>query len=166
MDRKKEIVLLAIDPSTVNLGWALYKNSKPMAEGCWQPGKIDSPLDLLSRLQDFLDDVYNEKIDVVAIEKPFMRNRNNSAISLTMLRQVKAWCKACDSDYVEYGNLTVKRVVAGHGDADKEEVYFAVKHLMLTRKTKENIKYFHDISDAHAVAQTAIICDFQPLDRK
>lgn len=161
--------LLALDPGTHNLGWACYDGGKVVADGLWQPEWI-SPLDYLTQLETFLREKRAKyDVDTIAAEQMFLsfaHGAKSAALLNVSVDQMLAWCKARALSFHAFSNGTVKKAVTGDGRADKDVVRRQTVHLVTeaTRKiinkmsdaTKTRRDLLYNVTDAHAVAQTAI----------
>ncbi len=156
-------MVLAIDPSTSSLGWAVYAGPlTPVADGfvAWE---YDSPLDFLAKLTDWLvgmDAKY--EVTALATERTFMSPYQGKAAALlnVSVNQIASWCAAKGIPCVQISNGTVKKNSAGRGNAKKREVLAAMRSRMskeahaLTVPLKGESAPIFDIADAHAVAQS------------
>lgn len=167
------MTILAIDPGTHALGWAIYEDGKAGSDGLWRP-EWKSPLDYLTQLENFLatcdpDARGRPAFDTLATEQMFIdpfRGAKNSALLAVSVKQMRAWALEAGVEFHEFSNGTVKKAVAGNGRAKKGAVLLQTRHLVsdATRKAiramsdaaKTRRELLMNVSDAHAIALTAL----------
>lgn len=88
--------------------------------------------------------------DSFAIEAPFFGKNVQSMLKLGRAQGVAiAAAMGAGLNVCEYSPKKIKQSITGNGNADKEQVWKMLQHILLIRET--SIKYF-DASDALAVA--------------
>jgi Holliday junction resolvasome RuvABC endonuclease subunit len=144
------------------MGYAVYRDGEMLVDGYHQ-FTATSPLHYLEELATFLwkmDDAF--RLDALATESMFVdvrRGGNRAALLNVSVVQMEAWC-VDRVRFLRYQNSTVKRLVAGRGGAEKEEVYRAVeRHMSEAAKALPKV-HRYDVSDAHAIAWTAIVSKY------
>ena len=162
--------LLAIDPGTRHLGWAVYAEGTVVTDGLWEP-EWTSPLDYLTQLEKFLQEKRAEyDFDTLAAEQMFLsfaHGAKSAALLNVSVDQMLAWCKERALSFHAFSNGTVKKAVTGDGKADKGLVRRQTIHLV-TETTRKAINRMSDaaktrrdllenVTDAHAIAQTTIV---------
>ena len=144
--------VLGVDPGTVVTGWGVIDARRGVihhvASGTIRAGRGDvaSRLGLIyAALGAVLGD---HAPDVVSLERNFLARNVQSAFRLGEARGVAmAAAAACSVPLSEYTPATIKKIVTGHGGADKAAVQAAVGRLLgLTRK------FAADEADALAAA--------------
>ena len=153
------VSIIGLDPSISSTGWGVVR--------FWEDGTIDArwgtiPTSAKSDIDARLRVLHDAIVAVVesdgrafeaAMETPFMGRNAQTALKLSMAQAaLSLGLSACRPGLVigRYPPATVKKVVAGHGRADKEEVCQAViAHLGLGERPASS-----DASDALAVAYT------------
>lgn len=149
--------ILGIDPGTNRIGWGFVEGVNGKTTHHFH-GCIDIPpnTDITIYLQEIhttllsLIDSYQPKY--AAIEKLFFQRNHKTAMKVSQARGVIILALAERGiPFLEYAPNTVKRVVAGAGNADKKMVQTKVAAVL---KLKEVPKP-DDAADALAVAITA-----------
>ena len=149
------MIILGIDPGTINCGYAIIEliNKKPRL---LEAGLIKMKSRILQeQILEFIEafDLIksNHKIDEVAIEDMFFAFNPKSVIKLAQFRGAISLKVLLEfGNFSEYTPLQVKKAVTGNGKAQKEQVAFMVKRIL---NIKKEIKPL-DITDAIAVALT------------
>jgi crossover junction endodeoxyribonuclease RuvC len=117
-------------------------------------------------VQHSLDKYARNGSCVVAVEKTFVAHNSASSLALAMARG--ALLTACANYTVyEYSPATIKRIVAGNGQADKEAVLAALPTLLkdlppvaqLTTQGGGKRTPLYDASDALAIALCCALRD-------
>ena len=146
--------ILGIDPGSRYCGYGVVERAgvgrvRYVECGILEPGR-DRPLHLrLAEILDGIREVISElKPRVVAVEGVFHGVNARSALQLGHSRGVALVAAGeRDLDVFEYAPATVKRAVAGHGQASKEQVSAMVRALLDLQRPPRL-----DASDALAVA--------------
>src|SRR5581483_1297750 len=146
--------ILGIDPGSRYCGYGVVERVAAGRVrygecGILEPGR-DRPLHLrLAEILDGIREVIQElQPRVVAVEGVFHGVNARSALQLGHSRGVALVAAGeRDLDVFEYAPATVKRAVAGHGRASKEQVGAMVRSLLDLQRTPRL-----DASDALAVA--------------
>jgi len=147
-------VILAIDPGTIKMGYAIVKNSgnqlRLVSMGTLL---LASYKDVYVRLQKIHHTVCEliaiHEPTTFAIEAPFFGKNVQSMLKLGRAQGVAiAAAMQHGIAVTEYSPKKVKQSVTGNGNASKEQVWKMLQQLF---SIKEDPKYF-DASDALAVA--------------
>jgi len=156
MDSK---VILGIDPGSYNTGFGIIK----ICVKTKKPTYITSGIVKLSHITEFdaklvelykniSEIVYHYKPDIGAIEDLFVYKNVKSAIKLSHARAACILALAnANIKFRSYSPRLVKKIVTGHGGADKDSVQYMVKSI-LNLPSNHIIKA--DASDALAIALT------------
>lgn len=148
-------VILGIDPGTVVMGYGIISvtNGKPALMEM-SILKLSATLDHYQRLQAIHEKV-TELIarfrpDGFAIEAPFFGKNVQSMLKLGRAQGVAiAAAIAAGLQVSEYSPKKVKQSITGNGNADKDQVWRMLQHIMQLQHA--DLKYL-DSSDALAVA--------------
>lgn len=155
--------ILGIDPGSRVIGFALLGATKalPLGPRDWvvlDAGvlRASSELSMTERLGEIHNALHDLAVELnptaVAIEKSFHGVNSATAIKLGEARGALISAVArLGLPIYEITPAQVKRLVAGHGAASKEQVYMALQALMGFNKGRLP----HDASDALAIALTA-----------
>ncbi len=151
---QKEEIILAIDPGTNVLGYAVVekvgKNIKALEVDVL---KLNTKVDMSTRMKIIFDFIV-EKInayhpDILALEAPFFGKNVQSMLKLGRVQGICISAGLSQSiPFVEFPPKRVKQSVTGNGNASKEQVF---KMLAMMNLISEQPKYL-DASDALAVA--------------
>jgi crossover junction endodeoxyribonuclease RuvC len=149
------LIILGIDPGTINCGYALIKkekNSLILIEAGLIKIKEKILQHQMVELCEGLDIIFeNHKIDQVAIEDIFFAFNPKTVLKLAQFRgALSLKILQVFGNFHEYTPLQVKKAVTGNGKAAKEQVSFMVKKIL---GIKREIKPL-DITDAIAIALT------------
>ena len=152
------MIILGIDPGTINLGYAIIKKDGRKFT-LIEAGLIKMKERVLQHqvveMVEGLDVIFeNYKIDKVAMEDIFFAHNPKTVLKLAQFRGAMS-LKILQSfgNFEEYTALQVKKTVVGNGKADKKQVAFMVKKLLNITKEIKPL----DITDAMAVA---LACGF------
>ncbi len=149
------MIILGIDPGTINCGYAIIEKSKnrvTLLEAGLIKIKEKELQYQIAELVEGLDTVLKDRvIDEVAIEDIFYAYNPKTFIKLAQFRGALSLKILQDfGNFSEYTPLQVKKAVTGNGKSKKEQVAFMVKRIL---KITKEIKPL-DITDAIAVALT------------
>jgi crossover junction endodeoxyribonuclease RuvC len=151
------VIILAIDPGTAIIGYALVNHTKGLAPKILSYGTIQTPKNIppSDRLKVIYDDIQvllaTSKPDVVAMESLFFFRNVNTAMPVAEARGVMLLaCAQNNMPATSYTPMQVKMAVTGHGKADKKAVQEAVKDLFGLAKIPKP----DDAADALAIAWT------------
>ncbi len=149
------MLILGIDPGTINCGYALIKketNKLTLVEaGIIKMKAEDLQFQIPQMVEGFEQIFKTHKIDEVAMESMFFAHNPKTVIKLAQFRGA-LMLKVLQEfgNFSEYTPLQVKKAVTGKAKASKEQVAYMVQRLL---GIKKEIRPF-DISDAMAVAIT------------
>jgi crossover junction endodeoxyribonuclease RuvC len=155
VNKGKKLLILGIDPGTINCGYAIIKKEKNSLV-LIEAGLIKIKEKILQyqivELCEGLDIIFeNHKIDQVAIEDIFFAFNPKTVLKLAQFRgALSLKILQVFGNFHEYTPLQVKKAVTGNGKAAKEQVAFMVKKIL---GIKQEIKPL-DITDAIAIALT------------
>lgn len=154
------MLILGIDPGTATTGYGIINaNHKVLNAIDWglietekngEPGKrLNSiHLQMTTLLKKFTP-------DVVAIEKLFFATNAKTAMAVGQATGVMIFTAArYKKEVVEYAPMTIKKMVAGDGRADKKLVQKAVREFLGAKVRSQNKgkTHFDNAADALAVA--------------
>lgn len=175
------MIILGIDPGTATTGYGLLRingDNTPTAMkfGLIETPKTASPAKRLHRIYYQLDSVFNKyNPDMMVIEKVFFATNAKTAIRVGQAQGIML-LKAAEAHVpvFEYSPMTIKKLVAGHGRADKSMVQASVRrYLGPSIKPKKGRKtYFDDSADAlavalcHSIAEKLITAYEETIDKK
>lgn len=154
--------VLGIDPGTQNLGWGLITcdssgNIKSVDFGCIQAPRKGSFYERLAYLDGKLEELCQKfQPNRAIIEKIFLGKSVDSAFKLGHIRGIcAARCQAAGAQVEEVAARSVKKIITGSGNADKQIVQtFLYQQLNI----KTPIKSL-DASDALALAFCGVLQD-------
>lgn len=155
------MVILGIDPGTATTGYGIVRidsNTKitPIKFDLIETSKERAPEKRLWRIHDQLLQIINTyKPQEMAIEKVFFATNRKTAIRVGQAQGVMLLAAAhANLPVIEYAPGTIKKIVAGNGRADKNEVQVAVRSFLGNGvKSKKGKKtHFDNAADALAVA--------------
>ena len=152
---KYKMIILGIDPGTINMGYALISLEKrkiSLIEAGVIKIKSESLQYQIPQMVEALDNIFKRyEIDEVAMEDIFYAKNPATVIKLAQFRgAIMLKLLQEFGEFKEYTALQVKKALTGKAKATKEQVNFMVKRLL---NIKKEIKPY-DISDAMAVAIT------------
>lgn len=149
------MIILGIDPGTINCAYAIIKKEKNRVV-LIEAGLIKIKERILQRqiveLCEGLDIIFeNHKIDEVSIEDIFFAFNPKTVLKLAQFRgALSLKVLQVFGNFHEYTPLQVKKAVTGNGKATKEQVSFMVKRILGIKKEIKPL----DITDAIAIALT------------
>ncbi|MBX4206015.1 crossover junction endodeoxyribonuclease RuvC [Candidatus Microgenomates bacterium] len=162
------MLVLGIDPGTATTGFGVIElNHDGLKVIDW--GLIETSKDTLAHkrlakiyeeLSELIDKV---KPDVFVIEKVFFANNAKTAISVGQAIGVMLLSAAyADVQVVEYSPMTIKKVLAGNGRADKKLMQQSVRKYLgaKVRSAKRKKTHFDNAADGLAIA----LCHLMHLD--
>lgn len=153
-------IILGIDPGTRIAGYAFLRSKKKcpfratdffiLDAGAL---KVDSSLDYTERIAllhgAIFDLISTYKPDTCVLEKAFLDKNVNSALKLGEVRGAFiAAAGRCQVEVREVSPTQVKKTIAAHGRADKEQVSLAIKAQL--GFDRGSLPY--DVTDALAIA--------------
>ncbi|MHA4843722.1 crossover junction endodeoxyribonuclease RuvC [Flavitalea antarctica] len=148
-------VILGVDPGTVVMGYGVISvtNNKPLLLEM-SILKLSAKLDQYQRLEAIhhkISELINHfHPDCFAIEAPFFGKNVQSMLKLGRAQGVAiAAAIAAGLEVSEYSPKKVKQSVTGNGNADKDQVWKMLQHILQIQHF--DLKYL-DSSDALAVA--------------
>lgn len=152
--QKPAKIILGIDPGTLIMGYGIIEvNGQQVTMKEMQVLKLSGKKDNHQRLQ-----LIHQKIESLikkykphefAIEAPFFGKNVQSMLKLGRAQGVAiAAAMSAGLTVTEYSPKKIKQSITGNGNADKEQVWKMLCHLL---SLKEEPEYF-DASDALAVA--------------
>lgn len=155
------MIILGIDPGTTAIGFAALQSGRPprLLEAGLFPITAPDPAQRLAELHRALTSlIARTKPEAVAVEKLFFAKNAKTAMAVAEARGAILLTAALHRVSVyEYAPAEIKKIVAGHGRADKKEVQ---KMVLMTMKETKTLRARDDVFDAIAVA---LACHFQEL---
>jgi crossover junction endodeoxyribonuclease RuvC len=154
MVKKKETIILGIDPGTAITGWGVIKETKKkvgvVAYGCIETSKNKTDVQRLKETANDLEAIIKEyQPDEMAIEELFFFKNLKTAIKVAQSRGVLMYVTTQNKISVdEYTPLQIKQALTGYGRADKKQMQLMVQQIL---KLKD-IPKPDDAADALAVA--------------
>lgn len=159
------MIILGIDPGTATTGYGVLEISYPSKDkikyyardyGLIETDKNSNPGDRLSKIHGDLDRIVRiNQPDIIAIEKVFFATNAKTAIRVGQAQGVMLMCAAQNNvEVFEYSPMTIKKIVAGHGRADKIQIQKSIQVTLgesVRSKPKEKT-HFDNAADALAVA--------------
>jgi len=149
------MIILGIDPGTINCGYAIIEKTKQktilLEAGLIKIKQKELQHQIVELVEGLDTALKGRKIDEVAIEDIFYAYNPKTFIKLAQFRGALSLKILQDfGNFSEYTPLQVKKAVTGNGKSKKEQVAFMVKRIL---KITKEIKPL-DITDAIAVALT------------
>ncbi len=147
-----ELVILGMDPGTVNFGYGLirqYNNDyEYLASGVLRVSGKRSLQERLKFIYSGLEEVIERyRPDVAVIEKIFFAGGVRASLGLSYSRAVALLAIAQhEIPLYEYSTLEVKRAVTGYGKAEKYQVSEMVRRILSLPERPP-----HDSADALAL---------------
>lgn len=152
---KSPKIILGIDPGTIVMGYGILSvNGSALQMLEMNVLKLKSTQDNYSRLHSIFEKV-NDLIkqyqpDCFAIEAPFFGKNVQSMLKLGRAQGVAiAAAIAAGLEVCEYSPRKIKQSITGNGNAEKEQVWKMLQHIL---KLQESTTAYLDASDALAVA--------------
>jgi crossover junction endodeoxyribonuclease RuvC len=119
--------ILAIDPGTRNLGYALLAGDDLLYQGVKVIKKQSSPHETLNACRKtVLSLIKHLNPTVLALEKTFIGQTRRTALLNVFGDEIKAIARRKELTLVAYAPSTIKKLISGNGWADKREVANAV----------------------------------------
>ncbi len=152
---KSPKIILGIDPGTLVMGYCVISvngNTLQMLE--MNVLKLKANQDNYSRLHTIYERVaeliVQYKPHCFAIEAPFFGKNVQSMLKLGRAQGVAiAAAMAAGLEVCEYTPRKIKQSITGNGNADKEQVWKMLQHILMLQ---EHNPTYYDASDALAVA--------------
>lgn len=157
MRKKKNIKILAIDPGTRNIGFALLDKSMLVHSGV-KTIFSTKPQEKLKYGKKIILRLINDfQPDILAVEKTFFGNNKHSKLLNTFTKQIRIIGKQKGLKVLNIATNSVRKAICGNGAASKDEVAIAVVYrfpelhpfLISNRRWKE--EYFRNMFDAVAL---------------
>lgn len=147
------MITLGIDPGTAILGWGVVSGEQEPAivdVGVIQTSSPEPMPERLLKLHDgLLQVIENHRPDVMAVEQLFFARNVTNALAVGQARGVALLAAARFGIPVfEYKPSEVKLTVAGHGNADKQQMQVMVQLVL----GLDDVPRPDDAADALAVA--------------
>lgn len=149
--------ILAIDPGTHELGYAVFEDHDLVDYGVKSPPSSKRPRELLTYMDTTLLRFFAErKPDVLVLEQNNFEHLKQNALLVLAVTRMKAMARKHGVDCVEYAPRTVRHAVCANGDASKRDLSKIVAarfpelryYLESNRKWRE--RYYGNIFDAVA----------------
>lgn len=172
------MTILAIDPSSTSLGYAVWTSrgdswtgAKPVKDGYMEPDKT-SPRHTLESIEAFVLPFLPHEgiggstaVDAVACEQMFLVGfqGDRTALLSVIPKQIEYLCREAGIPFVLVNVGAVKKAVGANALQKlqpklktKQAVYASVERYMSDEAKALPLSHRLDVSDAHAVALTAI----------
>jgi len=158
MKAARKTKVLAIDPGTREMGIALLENGEPVYHAVKTIRKRASPQKQLQEAQRIVARLLRDfRPTVVVAEKTFVARNRSAALLNVLFDEIRATVRRRGIPFASLASSTVKKVIAGNGQATKEEVakvivtkYPELKvYLSQDRKWKQ--RYHENMFDAVAL---------------
>ncbi len=154
------MLILGLDPGTATTGFGLIKKEgkqiTSLEFGLIETKKeMSSPKRLISIHQQIKKIIKQHKPDVIAMERLFFAANAKTAMEVGRACGIMIFTAARENlEVFEYAPMTIKKVIAGSGKADKKMVQKAVRKVLGAKvRSKKNGKtHFDNAADALAVA--------------
>lgn len=147
-------IILGIDPGTLNMGYSVLQvNGKVLKMITMDVVKLSSKKDMYERLQ-VIHQTMHDLIRAycpqeLAIEAPFFGKNVQSMLKLGRAQGIAiAVAMQCGMPVTEYSPRKIKQSITGNGNADKEQVWKMLQHILSLTARQSSL----DASDALAVA--------------
>ena len=154
MHQKPSRIILGIDPGTIMMGYSIIQTGSVLRMIEMDVLKLNPKLDHYKRLQ-----LIHEKVTKLivqhtphccAIEAPYFGKNVQSMLKLGRAQGVAiAAAMHAGIDVCEYSPRKIKQSITGNGNADKEQVWKMLQHILTLQAN--SIEHL-DASDALAVA--------------
>jgi crossover junction endodeoxyribonuclease RuvC len=154
--QKPAKIILGIDPGTLLMGYGIIEvNGSQVKMREMQVLKLSSKKDNHERLQlihqKVVELIIQFKPHEFAIEAPFFGKNVQSMLKLGRAQGVAiAAAMSAGLPVTEYSPKKVKQSVTGNGNADKEQVWKMLCHLLSLQEKQQPVSW--DATDALAVA--------------
>lgn len=154
------MLILGIDPGTATTGYGLLKilpdGYEAVDFGLIETEKNGEPGKRLVSIHSQMTKIIKaHSPDVIAIEKLFFATNAKTAMRVGQALGIMIYSAAKQKTQVfEYAPGTIKKVVAGHGRADKKDVQKSLRKVLgaKVRSKKKQKTHFDNAADALAVA--------------
>ena len=159
--------VLGIDPGTINTGWGVIDSDGPRFTyvdcGVIEAGRGEVPARLAVIAEELALVIQRYRADEVGLESNFVAKNVRSAMRIGEARGViMATTAAAGMRLGEYAPRAIKKAVAGHGSAGKEQVQQAIAQILgLTGPPAEDaadalaVGICHALSSAYAAKVSA-----------
>jgi crossover junction endodeoxyribonuclease RuvC len=168
------MIILGIDPGTATTGYGVIEFDhnilRSLGFGLIETDKNGEPASRLLEIhQEMLVILEKHKPNVIAIEKLFFATNAKTAIRVGQAQGVMLLCAASVNVPVfEYSPMTIKKLIAGNGRADKIMVQKAVRKVLGrgVRSKARKKTHFDNSADALAVALCHIYSSTSSVKRE
>lgn len=154
------MLILGLDPGTATTGFGVIKKEgkkiTSLDFGLIETKKeMSSPQRLILIHQEIKKIIKQHKPDVIAMERLFFAANAKTAMDVGRACGIMIFTAAkANLEVFEYAPMTIKKIIAGSGKADKKMVQKAVRKVLGAKvRSKKNGKtHFDNAADALAVA--------------
>lgn len=123
MKRRKNHTILAIDPGTRELGFAVFDGEELLYHGVKSIKVTGSPNDRLQKGRMIIERMFKDfDPDVLAIEKTFFANNRNTSLLNVLIDELVTMAKRRGCRVIPLAASTVKKAICGNGRAPKIDV--------------------------------------------
>ena len=120
---KNNLKILAIDPGTREMGFALLERERPIYYGVKTIRRKRSPNEALREGRKIILRLIKDlRPDILVVEKAFFYNNRSAALLNVFVDEIKAIAKRKGLRFLSFSPSTVKKFIAKNGWARKQEV--------------------------------------------
>lgn len=163
MSLKTKTRILALDPGTRHLGIAVLEDGALLYHGVHSFRHQDSPHAMLTLGRELVARLIHDfRPRVLAVEKTFFANNRNTALLNVFAEEIKAVGRRFGLKVLAFAPSTVKKIIAGTGQATKREVARAVVarfpelKVYLTQDRLWKERFYGNMFDAVAIGLIAV----------
>lgn len=159
---RSKMRILAIDPGTRELGFALFERGRPLYYGVKTIQAL-TPHGRLKEAREFILNLVRDfQPEILVSEKAFFAKSKNVSLLNVLVDEIEVIAKRKRLSFLSYAPSTVKKYISGNGRASKREVakvvvaeYPELKvYLNQDRAWKE--RYHQNMFDALALGMMAL----------
>lgn len=150
--------ILAIDPGTKHMGVAFIDNGALIYNAVKSIRNRNSPHEILQEGRQIIARLIKDfRPQVLVIEKTFFAKNRNSALLNVFYDEIRNIARRKGLKIIGFAPSTMKKMIAGNGQASKEEVARVVVSkypelkVFLTQDRKWKAKFHHNMFDAVAL---------------
>jgi crossover junction endodeoxyribonuclease RuvC len=143
------MLILGIDPSLSNTGIAILSFNKDVCDimhaSCVSTTTKNDIASRLNIIYNYIDSLLlNHRVNLVAIEKPYINNNYESSMKLSYVYGLILSLVAKHSlDYVEISPKEVKKFFTGYGSYDKNQIQYMI-NILISKNFQSNNEHEND----------------------